>query len=86
MRRSEEIHPRSRRRGNTAKMEVAKKPDLGALLNDVPRGAWVALSNDESRVVVFDADLDAVVERAREAGEDDPVLIRVPDIQMALVL
>jgi hypothetical protein len=52
--------------------------DISKLLADVPKGAWVALSNDEERVVAYASELEEALEKAREAGESDPVVTRVP--------
>jgi hypothetical protein len=52
--------------------------DISKLLEDIPRGAWVALSNDEERVVAYAAELQEALDKAREAGESDPVVTRVP--------
>lgn len=53
--------------------------DISKLLATVPKGAWVALSNDEGRVVAYAADLQEAIQKARAAGENDPVVIRVPE-------
>jgi hypothetical protein len=52
--------------------------DISRLLKDVPKGAWVALSNDEERVVAYAAELEEALNKARDAGESDPVVTRVP--------
>lgn len=52
--------------------------DISKLLEDVPKGAWVALSNDEERVVAYAAELEEALEKARDAGEPAPVVTRVP--------
>ena len=60
--------------------------DVGKLLSGVPKGAWVALSNDEDRVVAYAADLQVALAKAKEAGETDPVVLRVPEDASALLL
>jgi hypothetical protein len=61
--------------------------DFSKILADIPKGFWVALSHDdEDRVVSFDAKLEEAIRKAKEAGEDDPVVIRVPDTPSALFL
>ena len=60
--------------------------DISSLLATVPRGAWVALSNDEERVVAYAAELPDAVKLAHEKGEADPVVIRVPDAGNASLL
>jgi hypothetical protein len=52
--------------------------DISKLLEDIPKGAWVALSNDEERVVAYAAELQDALDKARDAGETDPVVTRVP--------
>jgi hypothetical protein len=53
--------------------------DVSKLLADVPKGAWVALSKDEDRVVAYAAELQDAIQKAKEAGENDPIVIRVPE-------
>ena len=60
--------------------------DLGKLLKGLPKGAWVAISSDESRVIAYAADLDKVIEMAKQLGEDQPVVIRVPETDAAMLL
>lgn len=59
--------------------------DLAAILRDVPRGAWVAISQD-GRLIVFDADIRKVFEEAKAKGEPDPIVTRVPESSTALML
>jgi len=56
-------------------LSIEKVPEL---LAEIPKGDWVALAHDETRVVAYGAELQNVVRRAKESGEDDPVVIRVP--------
>lgn len=60
--------------------------DLAKLLADIPRGSWVAISHDEERVVAYAAFLDEALKKAKEAGEENPVVIRVPENQAAVLL
>ena len=53
--------------------------DVSRLLADVPKGAWVALSADEERVVAYAAELQEVLLKSKEAGEENPVVTRVPE-------
>lgn len=48
-------------------------------LRNAPPNAWLALSEDESRVVGTAATYEEVVELARKEGVDDPVLIKTPE-------
>lgn len=49
-----------------------------SLLRTAPLDAWVALSQDESRIVATGSDYDEVARRADEAGETDPVILKTP--------
>ena len=60
--------------------------DISSLLTGVPRGSWVALSNDEERVVAYAAELEEALNLAREKGEPDPVVIRAPEAGNASLL
>jgi hypothetical protein len=60
--------------------------DISRLLVDVPKGAWVALSKDEERVVAYAAELQEAIQKAKEAGESDPVVIRVPEADGSTLL
>jgi len=53
--------------------------DVSKLLVDIPKGAWVALSSDENRVVAYAAELQEAIQKAKDAGENDPKVIRVPE-------
>ena len=50
---------------------------LEALQNASP-DTWVALSEDESRVVAYGATYEEAVAKAEALGVSDPVLIKVP--------
>lgn len=60
--------------------------DLPKLLADIPKGAWVALSHDEKRVIAYGSELQEVIEKAKEKGELDPVVIRVPQSEAVALL
>jgi hypothetical protein len=60
--------------------------DISKLLVDVPKGAWVALSKDEEKVVAYAAELQEALKKAKEAGENDPVVVRVPEADGATLL
>jgi hypothetical protein len=67
-------------------MMAALAFDFGALLKDIPRGAWVAISSDQTHVVAFGAEMREVLEEAREKGEQDPIILRVPEAQSTLMM
>ncbi len=60
--------------------------DVSKLLADVPKGAWVALSKDEERVIAYAAELPEVLAKAKETGETDPVITRVPEADSSTLL
>jgi len=55
-------------------------------LRGAPADGWVAFSGDESRVVGYGATYDEAVSRAEEAGEKDPLLVKVPTDWTELIL
>jgi hypothetical protein len=65
-------------------MLVAK--DISKLLSSVPEGAWVALSNDEERIVAYAAELQEALKKAKVVGEDEPVVLRVPEAGASTLL
>ena len=60
--------------------------DVSKLLADIPKGAWVALSKDQERVIAYAADLEEALRKAKEAGEDDPIITRVPEVETATLI
>jgi hypothetical protein len=49
------------------------------ILREAKPNSWLALSNDESRVAGRGDSFEQAVEDAKEHGENDPLLIKVPD-------
>ena len=49
------------------------------ILRDAKPDSWIAFSADESRVVAYGDTYGDVVERAGEAGETEPIVIKTPD-------
>ena len=49
------------------------------VLREAGAGTWIAFSEDESRVVAVGASYDEVVKAAGDAGENEPVITRVPN-------
>lgn len=60
--------------------------DLNSLLQGIPPGAWVAISTDHSRVIAFGADMRNVLDRARNEGENTPLILKIPEQRGALLL
>jgi hypothetical protein len=72
--------------GSVTLMAPVPALNFAALLKNIPPGAWVALSSDKSRVVAYGADMRKVLEDARSAGNEDPIITRIPECPLALVL
>jgi hypothetical protein len=53
-------------------------------LKSAPLDSWVALSEDESRIVAFGASYSEAVRNSEKAGESDPVLIKTPKVWMPI--
>ena len=60
--------------------------DLPDLLKGIPAGAWVAISEQQHKATAFGADPQAVLNEAREKGEELPLMVRVPDRNSAMFL
>ena len=60
--------------------------ELSELLKGIPKGSWVALSRNEESVIAYAATLEQVLQKAKETGEDRPVVIRVPEKDSAVFL
>jgi hypothetical protein len=65
---------------------VVAVKDISKLLVGMPKGAWVALSREEDRVVAFAGELQEALQKAKAAGENDPVVIRVPESDASTLL
>lgn len=48
------------------------------LLKFAPPDSWIALSEDETRIVAVGRSYSEVVEKSERAGEADPVLVKTP--------
>jgi hypothetical protein len=55
--------------------------DLTALLGGIPAGAWVAISEEQNKVLAWGADAQQVLVEAQGKGEPSPLITRVPDRQ-----
>jgi hypothetical protein len=49
-----------------------------AALRDAPLDSWIALSQDESKIVAVGASFEEVTRNSERAGVEDPVLIKTP--------
>ena len=48
------------------------------VLRSAPLNSWIALSEDESKIVAVGTSYDEVVVKSENAGVSDPVLIKTP--------
>jgi uncharacterized protein DUF5678 len=60
--------------------------DFGKLLEGIPQGAWVAIAQTENRVVAHAAELKDAIRRAQELGEQNPIVVRVPQFPIAVAV
>jgi len=67
-------------------MAMLAAKDVSKLLADIPKGAWVALSQDEERVIAYAAELQEVLRKAKEAGEIEPIVTRVAETETETLL
>ena len=47
-------------------------------LKSAPLDSWVALSEDETKIVAVGATYDEAVKKSESAGVSDPVLVKTP--------
>ena len=62
------------------------KINFDVLFKGIPKGAWVAVSEDQERVIEFGFEMREVLAKARASGEPNPIMIRVPESVGALIL
>jgi len=60
--------------------------DLAALLRDAPRNCWLALNEDESKIVGRGETVEEAVAEARKAGVEDPIIVWSPKSWIPSVL
>lgn len=53
--------------------------DLFDLLEGIPAGAWVAISERQHSVLAYGVDAQTVLSEAQSKGEDQPLIVRVPE-------
>ena len=56
------------------------------LIEKIPSGTWVAISEAQDRVVATGDSASQVLVRAREHGERQPYILRVPPENLGLIL
>jgi hypothetical protein len=60
--------------------------DLPELLKGIPPGVWVAISESQNKVLAYGADIQAAHDEAQQKGEQLPLMVRVPEQNMAMFL
>jgi len=60
--------------------------NLVELFKGIPRGAWVAATQDGTSVITYGWDLANVIAQAKAKGEAEPLMLRVPETANALAL
>jgi hypothetical protein len=58
--------------------------DLSDLLKGIPSGAWVAISESKQVVIAYGPDAQEVLRKAKERGEERPLILRVPEQAIAM--
>jgi hypothetical protein len=64
-------------------LEITELPQL---LKDIPKGAWVAISLEQHKVLAYGDDTAEIVESAKAQGENLPLIVRVPEQNISLFL
>lgn len=54
------------------------------LLRKAPLDSWIALSEDETKIVAVGATYEEVARKSDLAGESDPVLLKTPKVWLPL--
>ena len=65
---------------------MRKGEDLARILSEAPRNCWLALDEDETKVVGHGATIEAAVAEAQANDIDDPLLMWAPDAWLPQVL
>jgi hypothetical protein len=58
--------------------DAMKPEEYARMLADAPRDGWIALSEDESRVVGSGSSMEEAVSAAAKRGVEEPVLLKSP--------
>ena len=58
--------------------EMMKPEEYARMLADAPRDGWIALSEDESRVVGSGSTMEEAVSAAAKQGVGEPILVKTP--------
>jgi hypothetical protein len=52
--------------------------DLTAVLKNAPAGEWIALSQQEDRIVGTGKTVEQAIKAANENGEKNPIVMKIP--------
>jgi hypothetical protein len=58
----------------------------GELLAGIPAGTWVAISDDQEGVAGKGLTIDEALEDAKQNGEPEPYVLRIPVCNSALIV
>ena len=64
---------------------MSKDPRFEAL-QAAPLDSWIALSEDETKIVAVGSSYDEAVEKSESAGVSDPVLVKTPKAWHAIAV
>lgn len=56
------------------------------LLSGLAPGTWAAISSDQESVIATGQTMEEALEVARQRGEQEPFMVRVPSEESALIL
>lgn len=59
--------------------------DLDVLLDNVPGGCWAAIARNDARRLAYAATPEEVLQLAKDLGESDPIVVRVPKGEPSLL-
>gem|GEM_PF-827138 len=65
-------------------MDMPNQDKRLQLLRSAPMDSWIALSEDESRIVAVGATYEEVVKNSESAGFADPLLLKIPKVWMPI--
>ena len=65
-------------------MDMPNQDKRLQLLRSAPMDSWIALSEDESRIVAVGATYEEVVKNSESAGFADPLLLKTPKVWMPI--
>jgi hypothetical protein len=73
-------------RTRKAGMMTTTSIDFATLLQGIPAGAWVAISEERNAVLAYGADAETVAHEAGKQGEAHPLIVRVPEQALMMFL